>query len=307
MTRPAPTATVAIFAHNEARRIDACLASLPLDRADLAFHLLVNGSTDATAAIARRVAARHPALIVHDLRAGGKARTWNRFVHQILADPLPATVIFMDGDAEIAPGSIDALAAATRDQAQVNAVAGLPLNGRSHGRYQAMLRADGGLFGDLYALRGRFLQRIREDGLRLPMDLIGDDGLIAAWAATDLGTDADWDRARLGHADAAGFLCEPVSALSPRSWRLQYRRMIAYAVRHFQNRIVSHIMRAQGPAGLPERLATLYPDWLPRLAPRPGPVNGCFDRLALRRMARAARSAGGEETPAGGRPPSRSN
>ena len=298
---------VAIFAHNEARHIGACLASLPLERRDIAVHLLVNGSTDATAAIGRAVAARHPGLTVHEFAEGGKAHTWNRFVHEVLADPLPGAVIFMDGDARIAPGSFDALVQALRDQPRANAVAGLPLNGRSHGRYQAMLRADGGLFGDLYALRGRFLQRIREDGLRLPMDLIGDDGLIAAWAATDLGTDADWDRARLGHADAAGFLCEPVSALSPRSWRLQYRRMIAYAVRHFQNRIVSHIMRAQGPAGLPERLATLYPDWLPRLAPRPGPVNGCFDRLALRRMARAARSAGGEETPAGGRPPSRSN
>ena len=47
---------VGIFAHQEERRIDACLASLPLDRADIIYHVLVNGSTDATAARARAAA-----------------------------------------------------------------------------------------------------------------------------------------------------------------------------------------------------------------------------------------------------------
>lgn len=287
MTRPPPAAAVAIFAHNEARRIGACLASLPLERRDIAFHLLVNGSTDATAAIARAVAADHPGLRVHDFAQGGKARTWNRFVHTILADPLPPAVIFMDGDAEITPGAFDALITALRDEPRVNAVAALPRNGRRFAHYQATIRAEGGLFGDLYALRGAFLGRIRAAGLHLPLDLVGDDGLVAAWAATDLGPDAQWDRARLGHADGAGFLCEPVDPLRPRGLRLQYRRMTSYAVRHFQGRIVSDIMRREGPAGLPARLASLYADWLPRFTPRPGLLDGWFDRRALRRMTRA--------------------
>ncbi|MBB5987206.1 glycosyltransferase family A protein [Sphingobium lignivorans] len=279
---------VAIFAHDEQRRIAACLASLPLDRPGTVFHLLVNGSTDRTAAIARAIAARHPALIVHEWPQGGKARSWNRFVHELLPADMPEAVIFMDGDAEIAPGSFDALIAVLRDRPHANAVAGLPFNGRRHRVYQALLREEGGLFGDLYALRGDFLRRLRARGLRLPVDLVGDDGLVAAWAATDLGPDADWDRARLAHADAAGFLCEPVRLLSPRGWRLQYRRMVSYAVRHFQNRMVSRIMGTQGPTGLPERLSSLYAGELPAMRPRPGLANALFDRLALRRMAHAA-------------------
>src|SRR3546814_2815855 len=43
----------AIFAHNEERRIGSCLKSLPLDRMDIAFHVLVNGSNDRTADRAR--------------------------------------------------------------------------------------------------------------------------------------------------------------------------------------------------------------------------------------------------------------
>lgn len=291
MAAPSPATAIAIFAHNEARRIGACLASLPLDRPGTAFHLLVNGSRDRTAAIARDIAAGHRALTVHVLTEGGKARTWNRFVHAILPVAMPEAVVFMDGDAQIAPRSIDALVSALRAQPLTNAIAGLPLNGRRHQAYQALIRAEGGLFGDLYALRGTFVQRIRDAGLRLPVDLIGDDGLVAAWAATDLGRDADWDRARLGHADDAGFLCEPIDPLSPRSWRIQHRRMIAYAVRHHQGRIVSSIMAQDGPAGLPDRLSCLYREWLPRLKPRSGPADALYDRLALRRMAAAMRSA----------------
>src|SRR3546814_78974 len=46
----------AIFAHNEERRIGSCLKSLPLDRMDIAFHVLVNGSNDRTADRARLAA-----------------------------------------------------------------------------------------------------------------------------------------------------------------------------------------------------------------------------------------------------------
>jgi hypothetical protein len=38
-----------------------------------------------------------------------------------------------------------------------------------------------------------------------------------------------------------------------------------------------------GPAGLPRELVSLYPDWLPRWRPRPGPI-GWFDRKGLARM-----------------------
>lgn len=282
--------TIAIFAHNEARHIAACLASLPLDRPDIRAHLLVNGSSDGTAHIGQAIAARYHGLRVHDLAAPGKARTWNHIVHDLLTDPLPDLIAFMDGDARIAPGSFDAMAHEFAEHPQLNAVAGLPLNGRRHRHYQAMLREEGGLFGDLYALRGDFVARIRQRGLRLPVDLIGDDGLVCAWAATDLGRDAQWARARLGHAEAAGFRCEPVSLIRPASWRMQARRLTAYAIRHFQNSIVTDIMQRDGPDGLPEQLASLYPDWLPRFSPRPG-LAGWFDRIALKRMARAAQDA----------------
>jgi glycosyltransferase involved in cell wall biosynthesis len=276
---------VAIFAHNEARRIGASLASLPLDRADTRFHVLVNGSTDDTADIARAALSGRSNAVVHDLAQGGKARTWNRFVHDI--GEVHDACIFMDGDAEIAAGSFDALAAALAAHPSANAAAAMPLNGRRAAAYRAQIKAEGGLFGDLYALSGAFVAEIRARGVRLPEDLIGDDGLICAWAMTGLDTDAHWDKARVVACEGAGFLCEPVAIANPATWRIQYRRMIAYSVRHFQNRIVSDIMAREGPAGLPPRLSSLYRQWLPRLRPRGG-VTGWFDRKALAKMRAAA-------------------
>lgn len=276
---------IGIFAHQEERRIGACLASLPLDRADMLYHVLVNGSTDTTAAKAREIAAGRPNVRVHDIAQGGKSRTWNHLIHNVL-DGSQDAVILLDGDAEIAPGSIDALAQAVASDG-VNAAAGMPLNGRMAAHYRHLLSTDGGLFGDLYALSGHFVNRIRARGLRLPNDLIGDDGLVAAWAHTDLQTDAAWHHNRIVACEQAGFLCEPVRLTSPASWRMQYRRMTNYSLRFFQNRIVSDIMGGQGPDGLPLELRSLYATWLPRLAPRSGPT-GWFDRKALERMRQAA-------------------
>jgi glycosyltransferase involved in cell wall biosynthesis len=279
------TVVVAIFAHQEERRIATCLNSLPLDRADTLFHVLVNGSTDSTAARAQQAASGYANVIVHDLHPGGKSRTWNRFVHDMLTGAERAA-IFLDGDAEIASGSIDALVAALAADPCANASAGMPLNGRQAEAYRAMLREERGLFGDLYALSGSFLAAIRSAQLRLPDDLIGDDGLVAAWAHTDLQSDAHWVAERIIACEGAGFLCEPVSLLHPATWAMQYKRMVNYSVRYLQNRIVSDIMTRVGPHGLPPRLASLYPEWLPRLTLRRG-ITGWFDHRARARMRRS--------------------
>lgn len=287
-TRPAdegeraPPVTVCVLAHNEERRIARCIASLLADDPTLPVHVVVNGSTDRTARIAGDIASGHGNVRVHVYREGGKARSWNRFLFDELAH-FSDTHVFVDGDAEIAPGSVAALAATLRANPRANGASGLPLNGRNVELYRAGLAAEHGLFGDLYALRGAFLARMKARGLRLPVDLIGDDGLIGALAKTDLGPESEWDAARLLPCPDAGFLCEPATLVRPWTLRHQYRRMINYSVRHFQNRILTDILRRQGPDGLPERMADLYPAWRPRFAPRRG-IAWWFDRAALARM-----------------------
>ncbi len=280
---------ITVLAHQEERRIATCLESLPLGREDVIIHVVVNGSTDGTAAHAQAIADRTDNLVVHNFKEGGKSRSWNRFLFDTLTDFHPVH-IFVDGDAEIVPGSIDALASALTADASVNAVAGMPCNGRRYAEYRAAMVRDHGLFGDLYGLQGAFLGEMKRRALRLPDDLIGDDGLIGAMAKTNLEPEAHWDNARLQICEQAGFLSETVSLWSPHTLAMQRKRMVNYSMRHFQNRMVSEIMRAQGPAGLPRQLASLYRQKLPSLTPRAHPVWWWFDRAALRRMAAQARA-----------------
>jgi glycosyltransferase involved in cell wall biosynthesis len=284
----APAVTIAVLAHQEEKRIGACLASLAAAPAEAAVHVVVNGSTDRTAAIARAAGEGRANWFVHDYAEAGKARSWNRFLFDDLAGFSPVHV-FVDGDAEIMPGSVEALAAALAADPVANAASGVPLNGRNAAAYRRDLIASRGLFGDLYALRGGFLARMKGRGLRLPVDLVGDDSLVGALAKTDLGSEDQWDDARVVPVPDAGFYCAPGS-LTLAGLRLQHRRLVSYSVRHFQNRIVSHLMREAGPDALPERLATRYAEWLPRFAPRPR--HWWFDRLALARIRRAALAAG---------------
>ncbi|OJW69835.1 MAG: family 2 glycosyl transferase [Sphingomonadales bacterium 63-6] len=276
---------LAILAHNEERRIASCLASLPLGASDVAVHVVVNGSSDRTAEIARGFAG----VTVHEYPEGGKSRSWNRFVFDT-PDIAAECFVFVDGDAEVLPGSVEALAKALAADPQANAAAAMPRNGRHAEAYRQAMIAQHGMFGDLYALSGRFIDRMRAMGIRLPEDLIGDDGLLCAMAKTGLHNEDHWRDQRVIPCPEAGFLCQPASLLAPATLLVQYRRMINYSVRHFQNRIISDIMRGEGPGGLPRRLAALYPEWLPRFAPRRHPVWWWFDRKALARMARAAAS-----------------
>jgi glycosyltransferase involved in cell wall biosynthesis len=290
MSDPQPSLRiqVTVLAHNEEARIAACLSSLPVGAEGVRVTVVVNGSTDRTAEIVRA----HQGVELALYEAGGKARSWNRFV---LEEAGPADVfVFVDGDAVLEPGTVDALARSIVDNPHANAASGLPMNGRRVAAYRRSIAADSGLFGDCYALSGDFVARMRAAGIRLPEDIIGEDGLVRALACTDLGPESGWDNARVVPVAEAGFWCEP-NELDRRGLKLQAARMVNYSVRHFQNRIVSEIMRREGPTGLPRELAALYPRYLPHFRPRLSPLWFAFDRRALARMRERLRTQGRPE------------
>lgn len=276
-----PRVCVVVMAHNEEARIAACLASLPCGEPGVSVHVVVNGTTDRTAQIARGFAG----ATVYDWEQGGKARSWNRIMldtPEVEGD----SFVFVDGDAEVLPDSVEALLEGLATPG-ANAAAGLPANGRQAQTYRRNLIAERGMFGDLYALSGDFVARLRASGLRLPEDLIGDDSLIGALAKTDLEHEDNWLDQRIVPCPGAQFLCDPVT-LAPSQLRMQWARMRNYSLRHFQNRIISTIMRGPGPVGLPRQMVSLYAEYLPGFRPRLDPRYWWFDRQALAKMRAAA-------------------
>jgi cellulose synthase/poly-beta-1,6-N-acetylglucosamine synthase-like glycosyltransferase len=277
----APSICIGVLCHNEEQRIAGCLESLLPQARGVPIHVIVNGSTDRTAEVARAVSASN--IIVHEFAEGGKSRSWNRFVFDTL-EAFADVHIFIDGDTQVVPGSIAALADALQRDHYANLASAVPRSGRKAASYRAQMRVRRDVFGALYAVKGDLLERMKARAIRLPEDLIGDDGLLGAMAKTDLENESRWDDARVVVCEEAGFLCETVALTDLGTLRMQYRRMISYSMRHFQNLIISQIMRDAGPVGLPRHLSSLYPDHQDRLIPRRGLLMRYFDRMAIARM-----------------------
>lgn len=86
---------VAVFAHNEARNIVACLDSLQAASAvPPTCHVLANACTDATESLVRNYARTHPGVHLVSIAVGDKANAWNVYVHEA-APPGQAAYFFM--------------------------------------------------------------------------------------------------------------------------------------------------------------------------------------------------------------------
>ena len=99
---------IAVFAHNEARKIIACLESIKREvRAGDKCVVLNNGSADATSELVEDFSKNNDFCTHVNIEVGDKSNAWNVFVQEIR---IKADVFcFLDGDCEILPGSLNAL------------------------------------------------------------------------------------------------------------------------------------------------------------------------------------------------------
>lgn len=289
MTDVNPAWPVAVFAHNEARNIVACLDSL---RAAATrppeCYVLANACRDNTEALVRDYAARHPNVHLVSIELGDKANAWNVFVHDVAPRGVPC-YFFIDGDVRATPGSLDALAAALAQHPQANGASALPRSGRGVEAFQRDMLKNNGVAGNLYGLRGDFVERIREHAIHMPVGTIGEDALMGAMLKWDLRGDTRWDDSKVVVAHDAGFEFDPVSPWLPREWKKYFHRRVRYSVRGYQNRMLGRAIQPGGFESLPQQIADMYARYsdVLRLKWRGGDT--LFDWLAIREI-RAALS-----------------
>lgn len=224
--------SVAIFAHNEAAHIAAAiervLAESPAHA--LTVVVLANGCSDRTVAIAEELAGHHANLQVVDIALADKANAWNHYVHQVCAQAPHAQAgmhVFVDGDVTIQAGSLAALAAAFAHYPKVNATGALPCNGRDRAGWTRRMLANGTLAGGLYALNGRFVERLRQRAIGIPRGLIGEDWAVSLYAQSDLQPLLRTlpDAAHVAFAQTAGFAFRSLSPWRPGDYRIYLRRL----------------------------------------------------------------------------------
>jgi glycosyltransferase involved in cell wall biosynthesis len=278
----APRMAIGVFAHNEARQIEACLESIrpQLLPGDVC-HVLNNGSTDGTGEVVRSYGARHPFCRLVDIEIGDKANAWNVFVHDVAADA--DLHVFLDGDCRAKTGALSALRHGFEVAPRALALAAVPDPAISPAFHRLMLSGHG-VAGACYALSRDFIDRARQLGFRLPLGWIGDDSLVGAMVFWDLDPRGVWDTSRLIVVEDAQFEYEPLSPWSLSDLRLQYRRKVRYALRHRQNQMLHPMLKKEGLSAIPPTVLDLY-----RRAGEPAPVKGMgpsawFDRLARQRI-----------------------
>lgn len=275
---------IAVFAHNESRRIMSCLEAIrrsPLSP-DTTCYVLANGCTDDTVARAEDYARSAPWVKVIDLKIGDKSATWNHFIHDVA--PKADNYFFVDGDCEIEPGALQCLEEALCNDKTVNAASGVPAARKwSLGLFRRTIVTHGGLAGNLYALSGDFVARLREMQIRLPRGLIGDDSIVSALVAWDLDRSKGWKRDRLRVVDSATFRYESIGKVSLSDPMFYIRRLRRYSLRHYQNQLIRNRVPATGLPPLPDSIETLYLDAkAAELTPRRDLRHYFFDRWATR-------------------------
>ncbi|WP_265946003.1 glycosyltransferase family 2 protein [Dechloromonas sp. A34] len=259
------TWSIAVFAHNEAANIAATLESIRVveDGITIRVVVLANGCIDSTASIVRELARLHHNLQVVEIPLADKANAWNLYIHEISANPslsLAEMHVFIDGDVQVVPGSLAALAAAFEQAPTANAAGGLPVTGRDHEAWSRRMLANGTLAGGLYALRGSFVERIRQRGIRIPQGLIGEDWLVSLLAKSDLQPLAGNHYAvlRIVFPSAAGFSFRSLEPWHLKDWIIYLRRLWRYALRGVQFEMLFGWLMYKPPDALPPNVEQVY-------------------------------------------------
>src|SRR5690606_36562524 len=152
---------VAVFAHNEADNIERCLNSIR-GHASRRIHayVLANGCSDETESVVRSYAERNDWVSLVSIARGDKCNAWNVFVHEVA--PAAQIHFFMDGDVWAEAGAFDALGDALSSDTRAMAAAAAPSTGRAKAFMEELVCTHRLLLGNLYALRGTFVQAARQ-------------------------------------------------------------------------------------------------------------------------------------------------
>jgi hypothetical protein len=153
--------------------------------ASLSSHWVMNGR-----------GAAWPHIRVWHTSTGDKANAWNQYVHAIW--PGSTVAFFVDGYAGVKLDVFRLLSEGLGRDQHALAAAAVPTEGRSAKRLRTIMLRDGGMHGNLYAVRGNTLAILRERGFRLPLGIYRTDPALGAVIAFGLDPAGNqWDPRRV--------------------------------------------------------------------------------------------------------------
>lgn len=264
--------TVAILSSREAPAVLAATAEAAVRAVggqDAVIDIVVNGNAELAASMAALLpalplaAAPLACVRLWELPLGDKAHAWNSYLHAIWPDSDLA--FFLDGYVAPRPDAFALIAEGLRGAPGAIAATGVPSVGRTARQMRDRLLREGGLHGNLHALRGETMRRFRDAGFRLPLGLYRTDALLNSSMSFNLDPARhEWDRHRVLVHPEASWTLRPLSWYRPRDLLAHLRRMLRQGQGELEKRAFGdHLAnRRLRPEGLPGTAVEMVAGWL---------------------------------------------
>lgn len=254
---------IAVFGVNEAETLHQCVTSIDRAAANYRSHIavLLNGTTDNSIEILRRVRLNHANMTVYRFPTADKANAINFFLHELRLNA--RRYVSVDAYASLDKEALQEIDRALTEHPRALAASGVPLAGRSATTVRASTMKGGVLNGQFHILTSTFVDEFRKRGLRIPIQLYRGDGLLGSMAchAFDPLTNP-WDDNRVIGVAGAGFFFRSLSPLRIKDLRRQYNRRIRQARGLLENQAIKSIIYEYGYSGLPENAIAMLREWL---------------------------------------------
>ena len=223
-------------------------------------------------------------LRVWNVMLGDKAFAWNEYVHRLA--PPAQTYVFIDGYVQVEEGSLKRMSQILQNADNALAATGLPTTGWSAAKVSASMRRNGGIHGNLYALKANAMAEFRRIGFKLPLGLYRTDSTLGAALAFGLNLFArEWrPLERILIDDQVAWRIKPLAWWRPDDLLTFYRRRKRQGHGQLENKAVSDVfaVRRMPFESLPGTTAELVGDWVKS---RPDEAQAMLARSDLARRA----------------------
>jgi len=232
--------------------------------------IVVNGNLDLAKNLAKNISLSSEEtnlgnkVRIWHLKVSDKASAWNFYLHHIW--PGSDLVFFIDGYVKPWSDSMIKIQAGLASNINSLASSGVPTEGRPARSLRENMIQNGGIHGNLYAVKGNICQNLKEIDFFLPTGLYRTDPVLAAVLAFNLNPfKYSWELKKriIVNAEASWSLATPqnltlglLSSLIKRSIRQAQGKLENSAVRnHFS-------ILKKSPGELPRRVDHLIDNWI---------------------------------------------
>jgi glycosyltransferase involved in cell wall biosynthesis len=233
---------IVMFAHNEEVNIVNSITSVleAVDESFNALYVIANGCTDNTCEIVKNLQIVHGnKLCLIELTIGDKCNAWNHYMHTMV-DDLPVH-FFVDADVRFVKGTFNRLSCNLQESKTANAAAGLPFSGRNQQQYLDMVKQGRCLFGNCYALKRSFIEKIRTQSFYLPLGLGWIDSAITKIVNRDIEDIPNPKEGRIVFDKDSGYFFDSLSVFSKADRQLYISRIIRYRLGKYQEKYLEKL------------------------------------------------------------------